>query len=331
MKKLSMIAVATALTASTSAFADPMIIQEWSFINEAGFSSFTATNKPANAVNSPTLSGDSANGGASILAGGSLPDNLCWGDPASGSGGEQSCLSISSPASNNTTQTWDENGVMQDLNGGAPQGNAMTVGIGEDYTSALKQGTALRHDNFPITGQYLDTVTIKDALQLTAVTPSGTVVDAPELSFLVDFWETPNAGLDGDGTCPFGPSAFTADSVNARGCSDLFEIIDFNSNMGNGMKVIGQGADYIDFAVKFKVTGVDASMYHTDYELITRLSGLDVAFDDGRGFATRENGVNILNAQFAIRAVDAPEPSTLAVFAMSLLGLAGFSRRKAKK
>ncbi|MCW8109923.1 PEP-CTERM sorting domain-containing protein [Alteromonas ponticola] len=331
MKKLNIIAVATALTASTSAFADPMVIEQWSFINEAGFSSFTATKRPSNAVNHPTLSGDSANGGTSILVGGSLPDNLCWGDPAGGSGGQQSCLTINSPVSNNTTQSWDENGVMQDLNGGAPQGNAMTVGKGLDYTSAFKQGTALRHDNFPITGQFLDTVTITDGLQLTAVTPSGTVVNAPQLSFMVDFWETPNAGLDADGTCPFGPAAFTANSVNARGCSDLFEIIGFNNDMGGSLNIIAQGPDYIDFSVKFKVAGVDASMYHRDYELITRLSGLDVAFDDGRGFATRENGVNILNAQFAIRAVDAPEPSTLAVFAASLLGLAGFSRRKMKK
>ncbi|MCW8091153.1 THxN family PEP-CTERM protein [Alteromonas sp. ASW11-130] len=330
MKKLNMIAVATALTASTSAFADPMVIQEWSFTNEAGFSAYTATDMPPGATNTPTLSGDSADGGASILSGGSLPDNICWGDPANG-GNNQSCLTINSPVTDNTTESWNEDGVMVDLNGGAPQGNAMTVGIDEDYTGAFKQGTALRHKNFPITGQFLDTITITDGLRLEAVTPEGTVVDAPELAFMVDFWETPNQGLDADGSCPFGPAAFTADSINSNGCSDLFEIVGFDNNMGGDLNIIAQGPDYIDFSVKFKVTGVDASMYHRDYELITRLSGLDVAFDDGRGFATRENGVNILNAQFAIRAVDAPEPSTLAVFAASLLGLAGFSRRKVRK
>ncbi len=329
MKKLNLIAAATVLTASTSAFAEPMIIQEWSFINEAGFSDWTSTGKPPSAVNSPEASGDSADGGTSILNGGSLPDNLCWGDPVGGSS-NQSCLSINSPVSDQTTQTWDEDGMMTDINGGAPQGNAMTVGIGEDYTAAFKQGTALRHNNFPITGQYLDTVTIKDGLRLDAVTPDATI-DAPELEFLVDFWETPNQGIDADGACPFGPAAFTPNSVNENGCSDIFKIVGFEDGMGGTLNIVDAGDGYIDFSVKFKVTGVDASQWHQDYELITRLSGLDVVFDDNNvGFATRENGVNILNAQFAIRAIEAPEPSTLAVFAVSLLGLAGFSRRKFK-
>ncbi|NMH59043.1 THxN family PEP-CTERM protein [Alteromonas ponticola] len=326
MKKLNLIAAATVLTASTSAYADPMIISEWSFVNEAGFFDWTTR---GNGTNSISSSGDSSDGGTSILSSGALPDNLCWGDPAGGSGGNQSCLSINSPVSNNTTQTWDEDGMMTDLNGGAPQGNVMTVGIDADYTSAFKQGTAVKHDNFPITGEFLDTVSIRDGLKLTAAAPAGVEVLAPELEFMVDFWETPNAGLDADGTCPFGPAAFTAGSVNENGCSDIFNIVGFDG--AGDLNIVASGDGFIDFSVKFQVSGVDASMYHRDYELITRLSGLDVTFDNnGVGFVTRENGVNILNAQFAVRAIDAPEPSTLAVFAVSLLGLAGFSRRKFK-
>ncbi|MCW8091152.1 THxN family PEP-CTERM protein [Alteromonas sp. ASW11-130] len=325
MKSIKLIAAAVAVSASTSSFADPMLIQEWSFINEAGFLSFEATEMPAGATNTPTFSGNSADGNPSILSTGGLPDTLCWGDAINWN---QSCLGINSQVTNNTTQSWDANGNLVDINGGEAQGNVQTVEIDADYSDAFKQATALRHDNFPITGQFLDKVIIKDGIRLTAELPIGVQVDAPELNFLIDFWETPNNGLDADGSCPFGPAARTPGSVNASGCSDLFELVGIEGSEG-GLNVIGGGADYIDFSVKFKVSGVDASLYHRDYELITRLSGLDVAFD-GMGFATRENGVNILNAQFAVRAIDAPEPSTLAIFAASLLSLAGFSRRKAK-
>ncbi|NMH59831.1 THxN family PEP-CTERM protein [Alteromonas ponticola] len=327
MKSIKAIAAAIVVSTSASVYADPMIIQEWSFINEAGFANFTATNKPANATNEPTLSGDSADGGTSILSGGSLPDNLCWGDPV-GNSTQQSCLSINSQVTSESTQSWNENGVFEDINDGAPQGNVQTVAIDGDYTGAFKQGTAIRHENFPITGQFLDTVTIQDGLRLQATMPEGLQVNAPELSFLVDFWETPNRGVEGDGTCPFGPTAGTPGSVNEKGCSDLFQVIGFEGG-ASGLNILAAGPDFIDFSVKFKVTGVDASMYHRDYELITRLSGLDVAFD-GLGFATSERGVNVLNAEFAVRAIDAPEPSTLAIFAASLLALSGFTRRKAK-
>ncbi len=328
MKSLKIIAAAIAVSVSTSSFAEPMLIQEWSFINEAGFAAYTSTNPTAGSVNTPTTSGDSADGGVSILSGGSLPDNLCWGDPVGGRT-QQSCLSINSQVTNETTQTWGDDGEWEDLNGGAAQGNVETVEIDQDYSGAFKQGTSLRHDNFPITGEFLDTVVIKDGLRLEATMPEGVNVDVPELTFLVDFWETPNRGIDGDGSCPFGPAVGTVGSVNESGCADLFEVIGFDGAAG-GLTIIGGGADFIDFSVKFKVTGVDASLYHRDYELITRLSGLEVAFEDGIGFATRENGINILNAQFAVRAIDAPEPTTVAIFAASLIGLAGFSRRKQK-
>ncbi len=328
MKSVKIIAAAIAVSASTSSFAEPLLIQEWSFINEAGFEDFSATNPTAGSVNTPTTSGDSADGGDSILSDGSLPDNLCWGDPVGGRTA-QSCLSINSQVTNETTQTWNADGEWEDLNGGAAQGNVETVAIGGDYSEAFKQGTSLRHDNFPITGQFLDSVIIKDGLRLEATMPEGANVNVPELTFIVDFWETPNRGVDGDGSCPFGPIVGTAGSVNENGCADLFEVIGFDGGTGD-LTIVGGGLDYIDFSVKFKVTGVDASLYHRDYELITRLSGLEVAFADGIGFATRENGVNILNAQFAIRAIEAPEPATLAIFAASLIGLAGFSRRKQK-
>ncbi|MDM7859649.1 THxN family PEP-CTERM protein [Alteromonas sp. ASW11-36] len=320
MNKFKLLAAAAALSVSSASFADPMIIQEWSFINEAGFKSFEQTATPPGAVNVPTLSGQSANGGTSILSTGELPDSLCWGDAVTLGG--QSCLKINSPVSAATTQSWDEDGLLVDINGGAAQGNAFTADLDDDYTLFFNQGTALRHDNFPITGIFLDKVTIVDGLQLQAVAPAGVTVLAPELEFLVDFWETPNNGIDADGNCPFGPPSGTPGSVNGAGCADIFEVAGFA-----GGNIIAAGADFIDFAVNFTVGGVDPNVWHTTYQLVTRLSGLEV-IGGNLGFATRENGVNVLNAQFAVRAIDAPEPSTIAIFALGLLGLAGMSRRK---
>ncbi|MCW8091299.1 THxN family PEP-CTERM protein [Alteromonas sp. ASW11-130] len=324
MKKLNLIAAATVLTASTSVFAEPMLIEDWNFIAEGGFDDWTSEGSGTNPVVS---SGSSSDFGPSILTTGSLPDNLCWGDAVTPAG--QSCLGINSPVDQDSTQTWDDDGDLVDINGGAPQGVAETVGIGGDYTTAFKQGTALRHDNFPVTGEFLDTVTIRNGIRLEAVLPAGATVSAPELEFLVDFWETPNVGLDSDGTCPFGPDSGTVGSINENGCSDIFKIIGFEDGDGSDLNIVDSGPGFIDFSVKFTVAGVDASIWHTDYELITRLSGLDVVFDDDNvGFATRERGVNVLDAQIVIRAVEAPEPSTLAIFAVSLLGLAGLSRKR---
>ncbi|NMH60477.1 THxN family PEP-CTERM protein [Alteromonas ponticola] len=331
MKKLKLFATTTVLTTCSSAFAAPMLITDWNFVNEAGFSGWTSQGSGSNPI---TASGSSSDFGPSILSSGSLPDTLCWGDPATTNG--QSCLGINSRVDQNTTQSWGEDGSMIDINGGLPQGSARTVGMGMDYSLSFKQGAALRHDNNAVTGVMLDTVTIRDGIQLEAITPSGAVAVAPELEFVVDFWETPNGGLDADGTCPFGPPSRTPTSINENGCADIFKIMGFEDGEGADLVIVDSGPDFIDFAVKFKVTGVDASIWHTHYELITRLSGLDVLFDDGQvGFVTREAGVNILNAQFSnrafvIRAVEAAEPSTFAVLALSLLGVAGIASKRRK-
>ncbi len=317
MKTFKLLAAAAALSVSSASFASPMIIEQWTYVNEAGFSAFTQTAGTPQSVAVPTLSGQSANGGTSILSTGELPDNLCWGDIVNPQQG-QSCLGINSPVTEGTTQTWDENGNLVAI----PGGNAFTADFGEDYWDYFNQGTALRHDNFPITGIFLDTVRIVDGLQLSAVAPAGVTVLAPELEFMVDFWETPNAGIDANGTCPFGPASGTPNSINALGCSDIFEVAGFAGGF-----ILNSGLDFIDFAINFTVQGLDNSVWHTNYQLITRLSGLEVV-GNNLGFATEERGVNVLNAQFAIRAI--PEPSTIAVFALSLLGLVGFSR-KAKK
>tara|TARA_Y100000296_G_scaffold39477_1_gene45524 strand:+ start:5103 stop:6092 length:990 start_codon:yes stop_codon:yes gene_type:complete len=318
MKKFKLVVASIALSVSGASSALPLI-QEWGFVNEAGFDDAA----PSAAVTESGSSTDpSVNGGVSILSTGALPDNICWGTPSP----RQSCLGIFSPVSEMSTQTWDDDGNLVDIVNGmpGPQGMATTVDIGvANYFDFFSQGTAIRHDNFAITGTFLDTVKIVDGLKLTSTTPSLSFT-APELEFMIDFTETPNRTA-GD-SCPYGDDPVgTAGSVNVNGCADAFAIAGFA-----GGNIIAQSVDFIDFAVSFVVN--TGGLYHEHYEIITRLSGLEV-FNDGtqQGFLTPEAGVSVLDAQFVIRAIEAPEPTSIAMFGLGLLGLAGFSRKKSKQ
>lgn len=318
MKKFKLLTAALALSVSSAASALPLI-QQWSFVNEAGFKDA----EPNSAVTASGSSTDpSVNGGVSILSTGALPDNICWGTPSP----NQSCLGIFSPVSDMSEQKWDEDGNLVDIVDGnpGPQGMASTVGIDvANYFDFFSQGTAIRHDNFAITGTFLDTVSIVDGLKLTSSMPALSFT-APELEFMIDFTETPNRSAGA--SCPFGDEPVgTAGSVNENGCADAFEIAGFA-----GGNIIAQSFDFIDFAVSFYVN--TGGLYHSHYEIITRLSGLEV-FDNGSsvGFLTSEAGVSVLDAQFAIRAIEAPEPSSIAMFGIGLLGLAGFARKKNNK
>lgn len=314
MKKLKILAAAAAVSFSSASFAMPTLITEWDFINEAGWTNW----QPISGV---TATGESDNGNGSILTTGALDTKLCWGQAQSING--QSCLDIDSPKSQDSTQSWDENGVFQDINAGNAQGRVQTVAANTSYSSAFKDGTSIRHNNFVVTGgDYLENVTLVDGLQLqgfynTGANMTGSVL-APELQFKIDFNETKNSGSS-TGSCPFGPNSGTLGSINENGCADIFTVLGFQ-----GGNILAQGSDFIDFSVDFVVNGLGSEV-HKRYELITRLSGLQT-LGGTFGFATEENKVNVLTAQFAVRAI--PEPSTVGIFALGLIGLTLASRRK---
>lgn len=313
MKTFKILAAAAAVSMSSASFAMPTLITEWEFVNEAGWTNW----QPASGV---TATGESDNGMGSILSTGALDTKLCWGQPASTEG--QSCLDIDSPKTNNSTQSWDENGVFQDINGGSAQGRVQTVAANTSYESSFKDGTSIRHNNFIISGgNFLENVTLVDGLQLEGFyntnTSTGSVL-APELEFSINFNETKNSG-NSNGICPFGPVSGTVGSINENGCADIFTVLGFQ-----GGSILNQGSDFIDFSVDFVVNGLNPEI-HKRYELITRLSGLQT-IGGAFGFATEEEKVNVLSAQFAIRAI--PEPSTIGILALSLVGLTLVGRRR---
>lgn len=292
MKKLKVLAAATLLASGTAA-ADPALITSWDYFNEAGWTDY----EPSEAIDA---SGNSDGGAGSILSTGALPTDLCWGQPVPGGTGNQSCLLINSPETNN--------GVEAD--------RAMTADVGEDYTAFFVQGTSITHENFRLVAgdnNSLETVMLVDGLDLTGYYEGGsTPFLAPELQFNIAFEETFNGG-GCDLSMP----------INANGCADIFT---FTDDFGGDVLEVNLEEGYIDFSVKFSID-TEEDVW-TDYELITRLSGLQVLNDGRLGFMTMEEAENVLNAQFAIRAVAVPEPSTLGIFALSLVGLGFAARRK---
>jgi hypothetical protein len=198
-----------------------------------------------------------------------------------------SCLSFTDANGNDTSRV---------------EGAAVTNG-------GFNAGTQLSHDNNPTGAPSLTTIQVVDGLSLYSDDLIGGVFQLPELTFDVIFNET--FANSGD-FFPFAPS-------------DAFI---FTLAGGPGITF---GPDFIDFTVPMDLTGLVAAGFQTDYVVVTRLSGLDtVVTPDGMrfGFITPEDTLSTLNVAFEIRAavMGIPEPGSLALFGMVLLGLAGVRR-----
>ncbi|RKF14374.1 PEP-CTERM sorting domain-containing protein [Alginatibacterium sediminis] len=319
---------------STSASA--IKITEWGYINEAGFYNYVDS---AGNTSGITASGDSAGGNTSILPGGSLDTELAWGIPTNPNNGNpivgpQSALLIDSPQSS------------------AASGSNVVTDSG-DWTV----GTAMLHENFPISGDSLSTTQLIDGLSLQpqAFDFEGTSValpvlpfgSAPTLNFNILFKETNNNLVNNyvngvrSGKTPDGnPCEYTGltngEGVNVNGCADIF--------LFTGADQAGEELDFIvtDDGIEFSTTFMlpdfnDMGFDEYEYTATTRLSGLSLTlFDDCAGltdgvdcvgFLTPENGISTLFADFQITARRVSEPATIAIFGLTLLGLASRRRR----
>ncbi|MDZ7783674.1 MAG: THxN family PEP-CTERM protein [Halioglobus sp.] len=80
----------------------------------------------------------------------------------------------------------------------------------------LVANTSVTHNNQPISGNSLDSVSLRSTLTLTPFSPGGSGLPSSSIDFLIDFLETPN----GDEPCANGEP--NDQGVNIDGCGDIF-------------------------------------------------------------------------------------------------------------
>jgi hypothetical protein len=343
MKNLKILALGIALTSVSTISTAASVITDWKFINEAGFANATTggsalvdgvrttldpdTLVPLNSTGelAPTngnewiynadtglyydlgsagyVAGSSHTGSTAGASGkqigqsifeevgiptGALSDEICWGYGPS-------CLQLASGAEDTSRV----------------EGTATTLANGG---LSWNEGTDLTHTN-KLTGEpSLTSIDFVDGLKLYSDALIAGELNLLQLGFEVIFNET------------FGTPA----QVHFDYAPDDAFIINLNPLLG---VISNIGADFVEISQFFDLTGllVDDTA-HTEYEVVIRVSGLEVVSTPGGGntfgLVTPEGSTSELTSMFAIRAVGVSEPTTLAIFALSLLGLAGASRRK---
>ncbi len=284
--------------------ANAFLITDWSYINDAGFNPWSSNpndDTDGTGIDATGATLDDFDG----LFGGELPKTLSWGQPygAVNPDLKQSSLAIGNAESGPvTTSVVDGIGIL-------------------DFAA----GTGLTHENWGVTGDTLVSATLFDGLFLNPTAPVvGPELVGPTLKFEILFEETYNT--PSGGVCKYGDTLVGEAGVNVAGCADLFTL-----KLGDEVSYEQVGNDiYLSNSFVIPLDGYN----EYEYTLTTRLQGLEVLSDVDCGsdftcigFLTEEDKTNELQAGFAISAARVPEPGTLAIFGLGLLGLASIRRR----
>jgi hypothetical protein len=319
MKKLSrqlkvkaMLASSAMVLAMAAGFAQAEPVTSWTYETDIKFSN-------------PSWS---SGGGSHQLSADQY--QLSWGAPGSFLTGQRSALTVGTGTSLIDNSRY---------NGGPASGSVNTT-IGGSPNFALGQiGTSLTHWNWELSST-LATLTgawVTDTLALTPSSPgyySASVSPAP-LIFDFAFHETPNSG-NINGRCADGSLASTI----VDGCPDLF---------GFDAVTLNKPFQYMDSGLDGILGNAD-DFWRTYYASIFVLDNTGEAFplqqlvpgecgDLGLGagcfgFRTAEGSATSAQFAFAVTTekivINVPEPGTLALFGIALLGLGALRYRKSR-
>lgn len=224
-----------------------------------------------------------------------LPSSLIWGSGTAGA----SSFSVGVVLD-------DEGNPVPDANHGFLDGDLETNGGAE-------QTVQLIHSNNPITGSTLGFATLRDQIKLTAVggTYDGTMVER-FLDFDIFFAETTNGG-----TCHV--------STSPTPCNDIFVVELFGGAYTGGLiqQEIFTGGGYQYFA------NIDIEGFGVLEDTACGRAGKDAGCI---GFSTIEREDNTFQVSLSITSrevPDIPEPGTIAMLALGLLGLRAAAKRTA--
>lgn len=190
----------------------------------------------------------------------------------------------------------------------------------------LQANTAVTHNNQPVTGNSLDSVTLRSTLTLTPFDPLGGLGLPPaSIDFLIDFEETDN------GANPCANGEANDQGVNINGCADIF--------------VLDQTA--LNFPFLYDLDGAGGPLEAREYfisffELTNGLNPLAAAAcaaagattDPCFGFLTPESQSTTFQFASLITTepvvFETPAPASIALFGLALTALGWSNRRKRK-
>ncbi|OOG55369.1 hypothetical protein B0E49_07890 [Polaromonas sp. C04] len=215
---------------------------------------------------------------------------LSWGEP---DGFGQSSLTLTSPPANETVTTY--------------------VGGGTPPPESTAAGGTLTHHNVPIFNSPMTGATLNSTLNLTALAPpsAGPGTLSP-INFNIAFLETPNVA----GQCP-------AASPPNNPCNDIFVLLNgfFNQTFTY------LGSSY--FVNIFPTSGGVLSILEPSACAAVHAVNSAAPATGCFGFTTPEDATTTLTFGFTISTLplSVPEPGTIALVGLALLGLAVARRR----
>lgn len=165
-------------------------------------------------------------------------------------------------------------------------------------------GPTLTHNNNPIIGTTLSTATLSSQLVLHPTGMSGLDV---VYNFNIRFFETPN---------------------NSSHPNDIFVI----EGLESFLFPFSIDSDPQEYVLDFNIDGLQN--IGADTAAVDYLNSVGYTLDaDAVGFITLENAANVFDTEFRIMGEEAyqatvPEPTTMLLFGLGLLGLVGVNRKK---